>query len=132
MKTKENPGSGAGVRENAPHEGKPDARESSSPATLKECSPQLASQRFPARALAIRRASERRDLVRAAAAFAFAALFVRYVSRTMTDLTRDAVIAEVESHARRSKVRGRMPACYVADLVNAADAAARVAAGRSR
>lgn len=129
MQTKENPGLGAGVRGYTPHEGRNDTPAIVAPAPLWGCPRLLASQQFPARAFAIRRASDRRELVRASAAFAFAALFVRHVSGTMTDLTHEAIVAEVESQARLSKVRGRMPARYVDDLVNAADDAARKAAG---
>lgn len=125
MTQKKHPGLWAGAEARTPHEVETDPIGSAVPSPLQECPRPLASQQFPARKLAIMHAADRAELVRAAARFAFAAMFSRYVTGTVNNLSRCAVAAEIKCYARQSKVRGAMPDRYIADLVKAADAAAR-------
>ena len=80
---------------------------------------------FPGRAQAITRATNHVELARAAWRYAFASMFARHATRRLHDLARTVVINDVESYARQSQVRPRLPKRYVAAMVVHADDAAR-------
>jgi len=87
---------------------------------------------FPGRAQAITSATNHFELARAAWRYAFASMFARHATRRPHDLARTVVINDVESYARKSQVRPRLPKRYVAAMVVRADDAARDVVGSIR
>lgn len=125
MKSKKNPGLGAGVQERTPQEGSADAAARAVVPPFPECPAWLASNQFPERKGAILRASDRSELIRAALRFAFAALFARQSSGRASDLAHDAIAAEIRCYARLSRARCTLPAALVTRIVLTADEAAQ-------
>lgn len=125
MRTNENPGLGAGVKENMSHEGEASATGKAARASPWQYPVLLASVRFPGRVAAIRRASTRDEAMHAVAAFAHAGMFVRHVVGTYSPLTRDAIANEAWQYVRLSPAASEIRAIEVAAIVAFMDDAVR-------
>lgn len=125
MKSKKNPGLGAGVQEHTPQEGSADVAALAVMPPFPECPAWLASNQFPERKGAILRASDRAELIRAALRFAFAAFFARHSTGRACDLAHEAIAADIRCYARLSRARCALPTALVTRIVLTADEAAQ-------